>query len=102
MIFMYSLQAILDGTKTQTRRIVRDGQDWASDPYDQPIKSVVLRDTLFDKLSVVYRVGQIRAVQPGRNKHSVARIKILRLRQEDARRISLNDAKAEGYNDPLE
>ena len=70
MIFQHKLDKVLDGTKTQTRRLA---------------KSIPPK-----------RVGRTYSVQPGRGKRGVARIKILGVRRERACEISDADARAEG------
>lgn len=71
MIFStQSIIKILTGRKTQTRRFVR---------YRQ------------------YMAGRDYAVQPGRGKQSIARIRALQIGQVSPFEIGTHDAKAEGY-----
>ena len=83
---------ILEGRKTQTRRPVKLG-DLSSTGADA---DTILWLTRCGRLK--WRVGETYAVQPGRNKPSVARITLLRIRREDVRDISLSDALAEGFS----
>jgi len=96
------IEKILTGDKFQTRRLrkLEDSEEfaweWGAD-----------NDTLVETSEVVavirsrrqmWLVGQTYAVQPGRGKPSIARIKILRIRREDVRDISHEDAIAEGFD----
>lgn len=74
MIFQASLaRAVADGRKTQTRRPVRS---------DKPCR---------------YKVGHDYAVQPGRGKEQITRLKVLEVREEPVGAITHPDAKAEGF-----
>lgn len=74
MIFQPTLaRAVADGRKTQTRRPVRN---------DKPCR---------------YKVGHDYAVQPGRGKEQIARLKVLEVREEPVGAITHPDAKAEGF-----
>lgn len=73
MIFKPVLaRAVASGKKTQTRR---------------PVTPKPCR----------YKVGHDYAVQPGRGKEGIARIKVLDIREERVGQISHQDAKAEGF-----
>lgn len=86
-------ELVMSGQKTQTRRPVKPGD--------------LLRNTLLDNLCVcrVDDVTTIRyitmrktyAVQPGRGKAAIGRIRLLDIRREDVRNISGIDARAEGF-----
>lgn len=68
-----SVEAILKGRKTQTRRVVKD--------------------------VCKYRVGQHYSVQPGRGRREVARVQITGIRREPLSNISRSpeDVRAEGF-----
>jgi hypothetical protein len=107
MIFQHTWEKVVSGEKTQTRRLVKpvhyqyrdfevgrdvilgvrraDGSGWVanSDPF-------------------VWMVGNTYAVQPGRNKKSIARIRITGIRREDVRKISEEDVRAEGFVNRLQ
>lgn len=91
--------------KTQTRRLVKSGQ--IANECILPGKS---RDWINEVIApvddwrwkAVYRVGETYAVQPGRGKAAIARIRVLEIRHEDVRHISKADARAEGYASPLD
>lgn len=77
MIFRLPLiTKILTGEKTQTRRPVKDGK---------PCR---------------YLVGGDYAVQPGRGKRGVARIRVTAVRREQLRDLTAEDAVAEGFATP--
>lgn len=74
MIFRPQLaRAVIDGRKTMTRRPVKG---------DTPCR---------------YKAGHDYAVQPGRGKPAIGRIKVLDVRDEPVGRITHADARAEGF-----
>lgn len=125
MIFQHTWEHVLNGTKTQTRRIVKPNERQVATEF-----AVVTDDR------AVYEVGKTYAVQPGRGKRAVwyrkmpamvqticdaecpasirqysdsalkfdgwqpLRIKITAIRRQDVRQISEHDALAEGGFDP--
>jgi len=98
MIFQQWSQ-VLDGTKTQTRRPVKEGeklvaQHWPHGIYCQP--TVIRTDHLGLEGRVKYQVGRTYAVQPGRGKKAVGRIGITKIRRERLQEISYEDVAAEG------
>lgn len=88
MIFQLTWQAVLEGRKSQTRRLVVPELDTLQN-------GAVIR--CGEPPRVRWKVGKDYAVQPGRGKESVARIEILSIRREDVRTISDADVKAEGF-----
>jgi hypothetical protein len=95
MLFKPELVAkILAGEKTQTRRVVKDGDErWPLAEFsDSPISSVRRNGRC------LWKAGRVYAVQPGRGKHAVARIRITAIRYcERAGDISEADGRAEGF-----
>lgn len=119
-----AINKILNGEKTQTRRIVKPGHRehfsyWSDGTHKQIAEIYECRD---DRL--IYCVGRTYAVQPGRGKQALwwyqhptmgplvwsdnapqslagtkhpLRIRILAIRREDVRNISNEDVRAEGY-----
>ena len=88
------IEKILAGGKTQMRWSVKPG-DTAD--FDDDTNSYVV----FHNGRLKYQADKTYAVCPGRGKRQVARIRILKIRREDVRLISLGDAKAEGFcNEP--
>ncbi|MFN7210069.1 MAG: ASCH domain-containing protein [Aggregatilineales bacterium] len=90
MIFAHTLQSVLNGTKTQTRRLVKAGEQLTAD-------GVCIRTARGRRL---YQVGKTYAVQPARGERAVVRIRITRLRCESVGDISAEDARAEGFASP--
>lgn len=91
MIFQHTWQAIVDGNKTMTRRVVKPGE-----------KLLFSDDT--NQFYMVTSEGRVRwatrrsyAVQPGRGKPAIARIRIVTICQEPLQAISEADAVAEGW-----
>lgn len=107
MIFR-QIDEIVSGKKTQTRRIKKEKERYLSDLQSVVITNVYgyrAIDSLgqasyfnghTDRLKWV--VGCDYAVQPGRGKPGVCRIRITNIRQEQLQRISDMDAIAEGIN----
>jgi len=89
MIFQYSHVMVLDGTKTQTRRIVNDGES----PIAVGDKIVGVRGAR----TLKWQVGLTYAVQPGRTQKAIGYIKVISIRQERLLDVSKADAQAEGF-----
>lgn len=85
MIFAYTLEQVISGQKSQTRRLAKPDEVL----HDQ---SRVMKGK-----RVLYEVGRSYAVQPNRGKKSVARIVLTGLKKEPVSKISDADAQAEGY-----
>jgi len=105
MIFQHTLDKVLNGTKTQTRRIVQPG-DTVLNYWRNPISSFNAGGC---EIGVVKRNGRdlwqafnSYAVQMGRGKPAVARMLIRYIRREDVRCISHEDVIAEGFGDETE
>ncbi len=79
---------ILAGDKTQTRRVVN------------PKERIFISDPKYHTVTtdgrVKWQVGCTYAIQPGRGKKAVGRIKLLSIRQERLQNISDDDCLAEG------
>lgn len=102
MIFQHTWQAVLEGRKSQTRRLVKSGE-WLSEtviPEDCYTHKTVVSISGRVKWTVCNDFGQypngIYAVQPGRGKKQVGRIRITGIRQERVQDITGPDAYAEG------
>lgn len=89
MLFQHTLDLVLSGKKTQTRRIVapNDAAEYADDGTITAVKTGG-RDK--------YRVGKTYAVQPARGKPAVARIRMLAIEHKRASDATTHDARAEG------
>lgn len=91
-----NIARILSGTKTQTRRAVKDNHRCDSEPTPAHIITRVMTGNGWDR--VLYEVGRTVALQPGRGKPAVGRAEITEIRYCDrAGDISERDATAEGY-----
>ncbi len=97
MLFKPELcQAILEGHKTQTRRLVQDHElaiHYAPGYAELPIEKV-LSHGVFGRVKWV--VGNTYAIQPSRGKKAIGRFRLLSIRRERLHRISREDALAEG------
>lgn len=87
IIFAHTLDKLLHGGKTQTRRVVKPDES-----FDTDRRAIVKGNK-----RTMYRVGKTYAVQPGRTRKAVARILITDIRKEAVSRITEADAIAEGY-----
>ncbi len=109
MNFKYTWLKVVDGTKTQTRRLIK-GVNLTVDVHGTPGATDSPNFGLLGPIKVVttetgrqlYEVGQVLAVQPGRGKPAVARIRITAIRREDVREISDADVEAEGFETRLD
>jgi len=93
-------QQVLDGTKTQTRRVVKYSE-WAENSHGYEVPHPIFG---LDQIDTVYtaggrgkwQVGRTYAVQPGRGKKAVGRIRMMKIRRERLQEITQEDALAEG------
>lgn len=90
MIFMHTWQAVIEARKTQTARLVKPGDRLVSESYRLP--------AVYNQSRLVYHVGRDYAVQPGRGKAAVARIRITDLWQQDIRQYTVDDSDCEGFS----
>lgn len=104
MIFQHTYAQVLDGTKTQTRRLVGEGEEpnsWRQGGENDPtINEVIVRskyDERYDlwKWRAKYVVGKTYAIQPGRGKKAVGRILVTTIRKQRLQDISDEDAGKE-------
>lgn len=89
-----SIEKILLEEKTATRRPWKDGDSVYAlrvDRSPNEIISITRNGRLLRRLSDTY------AICPGRGQPQVARYRLLRLRRQDVRRISIADSVAEGF-----
>lgn len=91
MIFRETYRAVLDRSKTQTRRPAAFGQGLRR--FDDGTKAI------YNQLSkrAVYSVGRDYAVQAGGDRPALGRIRISDLREQLLQDISVADAIAEGF-----
>ena len=91
MIFKDKLcQKVLDGTKTQTRRLKKKGE------YTPLIIGDEIVAVFDDNQRKKWQIGKTYAVQPGHGKHAIGRIGITKIRREHLQEIAYEDAIAEG------
>ena len=98
-------QQVLDGTKTQTRRLVKESEKCWDDVTVARlwIAEVVGHDAwtrVWTPYNIKWQVGRTYAVQPGRGKKAVGRIRITKIRRERLQELQWNtaDVRAEmGY-----
>jgi hypothetical protein len=96
MQFQYTYQQVMDGSKTETSRLLKLDDSFQVDETGHVIK--VWRDS-----RILWEVGKTYAVQPGRGKAAVGRIKLLAIRHDpDRRDIGYIGAAKEGFDSPAE
>lgn len=91
MIFQYTLDQILNSTKTQTRRIIKPNETPVRGQYNRII-------CVYSNSKVKWEIGRTYSVQPGRGQSQVARFEITRIRSEKITRITTKDAILEGFS----
>jgi len=94
MLFQHTWKYVLEGKKTQTRRLVQEGDAAESDDSGAYVIRVTRRGE-HGPSKTVYEVGQSYAVQPGRGQKSVTRIRVTGLRRERLQDMSQADAQQE-------
>lgn len=101
MIFQHTIDKVLSGEKTQTRRIVKPGdvRVCVEMPFGgwQPVKITGIGK--YNQPIIRWEIGKTYAVQGGRKHKARGRIRVTDLRIEDVRNISEADVKAEGFRD---
>lgn len=95
MQFAHTWQQILNGQKTQTRRLIIDSQ-WLTGPSPDGWAIVMQTADNSRMEREVWQVGKTYAVQPGRGKAAVGRIRITAIQPERLQDITEADARAEG------
>jgi hypothetical protein len=91
MIFQHTWQKVLSGQKTQTRRPARDmDRLWTCETKPEKV--------LWRGNKVKWRTGQSYAVQQGRNKKAIARIRLLDIRYQLLGNVSEEEGRAEGFS----
>ena len=92
MIFQKTYQQVLDGTKTQTRRVVNPGDRGL---YLTVYRPDEITHVINSKRKTRWAVLADYAVQPGQGKKAVGRIRITKIRRERLQEISKEDLRAE-------
>lgn len=91
---------VMDGAKTQTRRPEQEG-DTVKRHAGLGCQTKLV--AVYRNGRLLWEVGKAYAVQPGRGKSAIGRIKLISIRRERVNAISEEDAKAEGvepFNSP--
>lgn len=95
MIFQHTIDNVLNGTKTMTRRLIKGGQKLVMVESAFGGHRPIYVQTPAGR--VLYRISSTYAAQPSRTKKGVARIQITNIKHEDVRYISKQEAKCEGF-----
>lgn len=97
MIFMHTFDAVMDGSKTRTRRPWRD--HWIIQERDGRIHRLIYTNIRGEVIA--YEIGQLRSVQRGRGKLGEGFVEIVALNHlEQAGIITPQEALEEGYSSP--
>jgi hypothetical protein len=95
-------QAVLEGRKTQTRRLVKPGEILIALPgtgvwvEKEPAGDSVLVPPLRPSGRVRWRRGGIYAIQDGRGRPALGRFQLMAIRRERLQEITVGDAIREG------
>ncbi len=104
---------ILAGLATETRRVKRRGEQLEWVGYDKALgrffrrvedgvppkelgMTLVVVKYSYDNCRLLYQVGHDYAIQPGRTKGGIGRIRLLDIREERLQDITTEGARAEG------
>lgn len=107
MIFAHTIDKVLSGEKTQTRRIIKPHEDYyhaelGGDDRIIPAGVFHWQAPSYGWSKPVYIVGKDYAVQRGRGIAAEGRIRITDIQREDVRNIDEIDVCAEGFSDHVE
>ena len=116
MLFIMTWRQVLDGTKTQARRLVHSTDYCSGIARVRPSQGYEIRQVWRGRVAgrwgeyvhaswptkaalgrLRWEVGRTYAVQPGRGKKAVGRIRLMSIRKEQVQEISEADAIAEGF-----
>jgi len=90
MLFIYTIDQVLNGTKTNSRRVVQPGE---YPVFDESGNIIEVRKA---NGRLKWKVGKTYGAQPGRGQKAVARIRITGIRKEHVQDITPQDAYDEG------
>ena len=94
MLFKPEFIPLLEsGRKTQTRRLVKEGDD--------VIQHYVIQG-VFRNGRLLWRLNNTYAVQPGRGKKAVGRVRVTLIRRRRFEQMTMHDAIAEGADASLD
>ncbi|NJL95270.1 MAG: ASCH domain-containing protein [Anaerolineae bacterium] len=94
MQFQRTLDLVVNGQKTQTRRPAK--------PSEVPVKDASGIKAIQQANRVKWQVGRTYAIQPKRGARQVGRFRITSIRYEVVANISESDAKSEGFGSQSE
>lgn len=86
---------VLDGSKTQTRRLAKPNERLVSDRHTATEVVEKIGGHLYERRK--WAVGETYAVQPGRGKKSLGRIRVTGIRRERLQQIRVDGVIAEGF-----
>ena len=103
MIFQHTIDKVLSGEKTQTRRVVKEGDyaEYVETEFTLATGVINFRATKRIRNAnnnIRWEQSKTYSVQPGRGQRGVARIKIMTLGNQDVRYINKESMRAEGFN----
>jgi len=96
VIFRATASDVVGGLKTQTRRLVKPGDELVIDHNHTPTVYATRWTRRGPERYIKWKVGREYAVCPGRSKKAIAYIKIIGISRERLQDITEEDAKAEG------
>lgn len=97
MLFLPKLAAaVIDGSKTNTRRIVRDGDRAVNIVIEYLPKRWRYEKAVHRGNRVLWETGRTYAVQPGRGKKALGRLLLKDMRRERLQYITAGGVRAEG------
>lgn len=95
--FQHTLRPLLLGKKTETSRIVKEGQEYAGAlPHAIPL--VYQWDKGVNRTRTLWQVGKDYAIVPRRGVKSVGRYRVEKIWRQDVRTLTLGQVDAEGFN----
>lgn len=107
MIFQYTHQQVMDGSKTLTSRIVKPNDNALCIP-DNSLMALV--EGTAGTIKTVYsengnrlrwQVGRCYAIQPARTAKATGRFELLAIKRYDVRDITADEARREGFDNEL-
>ena len=103
MLFIHTIDKVLSGEKTQTRRLAKDDEGMIFGRVGSICQDIEEYINSYPRMGVSYiervrfQIGKTYAAQPGRGKPQQGRIKITAIRCEHLLEITDADAIKEGF-----
>lgn len=85
---------VLAGLKTQTRRIVKEGEFAL---FDDSHKVSAVASVVNQHARIKWVVGKTYAIQPGRGKPAIGHLKLKQIRRESLQAITIKEIWLEGF-----